>query len=112
MSRLHRRFSLIALQICVLGGFYVLYDTLDPGTLLHWSGPRGRPFAHSYNNVTGLLAIDDEGKGRHPILDLIEEAQRDWKTKLARQSTTLKQAYDEYQKRYRRYSGLDFCTLC
>lgn len=39
---------------------------------------------------------------RHPIEDLIANATRDWESKLARQSKTLKEAVAEYKRRYKR----------
>ncbi|GAA5996512.1 uncharacterized protein JCM10292_003018 [Rhodotorula paludigena] len=48
----------------------------------------------------GLLLVND--KGRHPIHLLIEDGERKWKEKVARQSKTLSEAVREYKQRYRR----------
>ncbi|KNE93907.1 hypothetical protein PSTG_12710 [Puccinia striiformis f. sp. tritici PST-78] len=37
---------------------------------------------------------------RHPILELIERAEKEWKTKLAKTSKTLPEAIQEYKRRY------------
>ncbi|KZT55615.1 glycosyltransferase family 90 protein, partial [Calocera cornea HHB12733] len=46
--------------------------------------------------------VQTNPKGRHPIYDLIENAQLDWQDKLDRQSRTLDQAVAEYGRRYQR----------
>lgn len=48
----------------------------------------------------GLLVAHAEN--RHPILLLIEKAEREWKAKEANQSKTLEQAVKEYKRRYHR----------
>ncbi|KAH7890255.1 glycosyl transferase family 90-domain-containing protein [Phlebopus sp. FC_14] len=48
----------------------------------------------------GLLAVNPQG--RHPILDLIEDAERKWNEKLDRASKTFDQAVQEYRRRYHR----------
>ncbi|BGP48291.1 hypothetical protein JCM10450v2_004163 [Rhodotorula kratochvilovae] len=48
----------------------------------------------------GLLLVNP--KGRHPIHLLIEDAERKWKEKVARQSKTLSEAVREYKRRHRR----------
>lgn len=48
----------------------------------------------------GLLETNPDGP--HPILELIEQAQKRWDAKHKKASTTLKQACDEYEKRYGR----------
>ncbi|GAA5910466.1 hypothetical protein JCM8208_004485 [Rhodotorula glutinis] len=48
----------------------------------------------------GLLLVNP--KGRHPIHLLIEDAERKWKDKVARQSKTLGEAVREYKRRHRR----------
>ncbi|BGP32303.1 hypothetical protein JCM10296v2_004084 [Rhodotorula toruloides] len=48
----------------------------------------------------GLLLVNP--KGRHPVPVLIEQAEKKWKDKVARQSRTLSEAVKEYKQRYRR----------
>ncbi|GAA5925127.1 uncharacterized protein JCM15063_004929 [Sporobolomyces koalae] len=48
----------------------------------------------------GLLLVNP--KGKHPIHQLIERAEKRWKDKVAQQSRTLSQAVAEYKQRYRR----------
>lgn len=54
---------------------------------------------HSVRN--GMLEVDASST-IHPVYQLMRDARRDWDAKLARQSKTLKQAVDEYVRRYRR----------
>ncbi|GAA5882446.1 hypothetical protein JCM16303_001739 [Sporobolomyces ruberrimus] len=48
----------------------------------------------------GLLLVNSRGK--HPIHELIEKAEKKWKDKVAKQSRTLSEAVAEYKQRYRR----------
>ncbi|KAF8487537.1 glycosyl transferase family 90-domain-containing protein [Gautieria morchelliformis] len=48
----------------------------------------------------GLLEVNP--KGKHPIVELIERSDAQWKSKLDRQSKTLTQAVTEYRRRYKR----------
>lgn len=48
----------------------------------------------------GLLIVNPEA--RHPILDLIEYGERQWKEKVDRQSKTLEEGVREYKRRYGR----------
>lgn len=57
------------------------------------------PRDHVFHS-NGLLVVSKGG--RHPIVVLIEEADKAWKAKIAKQSTTLKEAVAEYKVRYRR----------
>ena len=54
---------------------------------------------HVYR-ADGLLDVNP--KGKHPILELIERSETQWERKVERQSKTLKQAVDEYKRRYKR----------
>jgi hypothetical protein len=66
------------------------------------------PHDHSSTNTfqshkwrpDGLLEVNP--KGRHPIFDLIEHAEKEWQTKIARQSKSLDEAVAEYRRRYGR----------
>jgi hypothetical protein len=66
------------------------------------------PHDHSSTNTfqshkwrqDGLLEVNT--KGRHPIFDLIERAEKEWEAKLARQSKSLDEAVAEYRRRYGR----------
>ncbi|KAF8487546.1 glycosyl transferase family 90-domain-containing protein [Gautieria morchelliformis] len=58
-----------------------------------------QPAEHVYR-TDGLLDVNP--KGKHPILELIDRSETQWKRKLERQSKTLKQAVDEYRRRYKR----------
>ncbi|KAF8576246.1 glycosyltransferase family 90 protein [Ramaria rubella] len=57
------------------------------------------PAEHNYRS-DGLLDVNP--KGKHPIFELIERAETQWKRKLKRQSKTLTEAVAEYQRRYKR----------
>ncbi|KZO99351.1 glycosyltransferase family 90 protein [Calocera viscosa TUFC12733] len=48
----------------------------------------------------GLLAVNPYG--RHPIYDLVRQAEEEWAEKLRTQSRTLEQAVGEYRRRYGR----------
>ncbi|KAG7089382.1 hypothetical protein E1B28_011072 [Marasmius oreades] len=48
----------------------------------------------------GFLEVNHNG--RHPILELMERAEKDWKAKLERASTSLEDAVKEYKRRYKR----------
>ena len=48
----------------------------------------------------GLLEVDPAG--RHPIYDLIEMAEKEWEAKHKRQSRSLDEAVEEYERRYKR----------
>lgn len=39
---------------------------------------------------------------RHPIAELMENAQKEWDEKVARQSKTAEEAIEEYKRRYKR----------
>ena len=54
---------------------------------------------HAYL-ASGLLSVNPNGG--HPIYDLIEHSNREWKAKLSKSSRTLKQAVQEYRRRYGR----------
>jgi len=58
----------------------------------------------------GLLLVNP--KGRHPIHLLIEDAERKWKDKVARQSKTLGEAVREYKRRHRRNPPKGFDDWC
>jgi hypothetical protein len=58
-----------------------------------------QPADHVYR-TDGLLDVNP--KGKHPIIELIDRSETQWKRKLERQSKTLKQAVDEYRRRYKR----------
>jgi hypothetical protein len=64
---------------------------------------------HTFHK-NGLLVVNE--KGRHPITVLIEAAEKRWKDKLARQSTTLSEAVAEYKSRYRRNPPKGFDLWC
>ncbi|KAF9531363.1 glycosyl transferase family 90-domain-containing protein [Crepidotus variabilis] len=54
---------------------------------------------HRYRK-DGLVEVNEEGP--HPIYELIARAEKEWSEKLGRASTTLKEAVEEYQRRYKR----------
>ncbi|KAG1797482.1 glycosyl transferase family 90-domain-containing protein [Suillus plorans] len=70
---------------------------LDSDTLYPEPPPQ-RP-SHIFR-PDGLLEVHPGG--RHPILDLIEHAEKEWDAKLARASKTLPEAVREYHFRYSR----------
>ncbi|KAG8923150.1 F-actin-capping protein subunit alpha [Tulasnella sp. 417] len=53
-------------------------------------------------------AISKIGFTRHPLLDLVEEAEKKWKDTLRRQSKTLGEAVREYERRYGRHPPQGF----
>lgn len=57
------------------------------------------PTLHKYRQ-DGLLEVNP--KGRHPIYELIETAEIQWKRKLQKQSKSFDQAVKEYKRRYKR----------
>jgi hypothetical protein len=57
--------------------------------------------AHKHTDLpNGLLQANPAG--RHPILDLVADAEREWDAMLARQSKSLDEAVAEYKRRYGR----------
>lgn len=60
-----------------------------------------RPTALGHAIRNGRLEVDPEST-IHPVYQLIRDARRAWDAKVRRQSTTLKEAVDEYERRYRR----------
>ena len=54
---------------------------------------------HVYRS-DGLLEVNP--RGRHPIFELIERSETQWKDRVAGQSRTFKQAVAEYKRRYQR----------
>ncbi len=70
--------------------------------------PVKAPGKHTYLS-NGLLQVNEDGP--HPIYELMQQAEKDWKRKLERASTTLEQALREYRRRYHRYQpkGFDLC---
>ncbi|KZV84064.1 hypothetical protein EXIGLDRAFT_727686 [Exidia glandulosa HHB12029] len=63
---------------------------------------------HEFRGLQGLLVINESAGGRHPIYDLIARAEYLWEEKLATQSRTLRQACDEYERRYNRHPPKGF----
>jgi hypothetical protein len=57
------------------------------------------PQKHRYR-PDGLLEVNEEGT--HPIYELISRAEKEWEDKLQRSSKTLREAVDEYKRRYKR----------
>ncbi|KZT56709.1 glycosyltransferase family 90 protein [Calocera cornea HHB12733] len=68
-------------------------------------GARGPLEPHTYL-PSGLVVVNP--RGRHPIYELVERAQREWEEKNARASKTLEQAVREYQRRYGRWPPRGF----
>lgn len=60
---------------------------------------------HTYT-PDGLLTVNPNGP--HPIFELMDNAERDWKAKLQRASKTLDEAVMEYERRYKRPPPLGF----
>ena len=56
--------------------------------------------------LDGLLEVNPQG--RHPIYDLVDKAKKKWNAKVARQSKTLRNAVQEYKRRYQRDPPLGF----
>lgn len=61
--------------------------------------PPSKPNLHSYRQ-DGLLEVNP--KGKHPIYELIERAEIQWKRKIQKQSKTFEDAVKEYKRRYKR----------
>ena len=86
-----RRSRLVWWCLCILVSILIVY----------WSKKqRTAESAEHVYRPDGLL--DMNPKGKHPIFELIERSETQWKRKLERQSKTLKQAVDEYKRRYNR----------
>lgn len=60
---------------------------------------RKRLEEHKYDR-NGLVLVNPNG--RHPIYDLIKRAHKSWERKVGKSSKTLKEAVDEYRRRYHR----------
>jgi len=75
------------------------YDVLPESTLSTPRKPQPPLSTHTFRS-DGLLEVNPDA--RHPILDLIDRAEHDWNTKLARASRTLPEAVREYHRRYAR----------
>ncbi|KAF9267963.1 hypothetical protein L218DRAFT_995514 [Marasmius fiardii PR-910] len=54
---------------------------------------------HHYHD-DGFLEVSSDGT--HPILELVERAEREWEMKMGRASTSLSDAVKEYKRRYKR----------
>lgn len=59
-----------------------------------------RPPTADFLRADGLFK--DKQKGRHPVIELIERAEKEWQGKHERASKTLSEAVAEYQRRYKR----------
>ena len=55
---------------------------------------------HFYDDENGLVIVNPDGP--HPIYELIRRAEARWVAKQHRSSKTLKQAVEEYERRYNR----------
>ncbi|WVR08430.1 hypothetical protein IAU60_005485 [Kwoniella sp. DSM 27419] len=60
-----------------------------------------RSASNQHHVKDGLLHVNPDSTV-HPIYQLIHDARQEWDEKVARQSKTLKEAVDEYKRRYRR----------
>jgi hypothetical protein len=68
------------------------------------------PTTHAYNE-NGLL-VSGDGASRHPIMELIEKGERDWKALKARQSKNLTDVVFEYKRRHKRNPPIGFDAWC
>lgn len=65
-------------------------------------------FDREFDSVLGRHLYREDGllevnyNGSHPMLELIERAEEEWRNKHARASRTLREAVDEYERRYGR----------
>ena len=64
---------------------------------------------HKYQQ-NGLVEVNP--MGAHPIYELMERAEKQWKRKQARASRTLEQAVREYKRRYKRNPPKGFDVWC
>jgi hypothetical protein len=66
---------------------------------------------HRYRK-DGLLEVNPDGQ--HPIYELIERAEQEWQSKLKRASSSLDEAVEEYERRYKRPppKGFDDWSVC
>lgn len=87
-------------------------DTAAPHSSTSWNSP-DEPLIDkmTYHHSNGYLILPDPSKDkaikpseeeRHPILELIENAERKWDALVKKQSKTLKEAVAEYKRRYKR----------
>ena len=81
----------------------------DPNTLADHDEPLVNKMV--YHPKNGYLLLPDPSKDhalkpleeeRHPILELIENAERKWDVLVAKQSKSIKEAVQEYKLRYQR----------
>ncbi len=71
----------------------------DPETVTHTTEPLVVLEKHVYR-PDGLLEVNLAGP--HPIFELMEQAEKNWKGKLRRASSSLDEAVQEYRRRYHR----------
>jgi hypothetical protein len=61
-----------------------------------------RPESRAWHGLENGFIVFEPEISEHPILQLIERGQAAWNDKVSKQSKTLKQAVDEYRRRYDR----------
>ena len=87
--------------------FPVAISITNPLTLLGTDEePDPLPLGEHLYLPNGLLEVNKDGA--HPIYELIQRAEKDWKLKLGRASKTFKEAVREYRRRYHRYPPKGF----
>ncbi|KAJ8693303.1 hypothetical protein PTI98_002188 [Pleurotus ostreatus] len=69
-----------------------------------------RPPTADFSRADGLF--EDKRRGRHPVIELIEQAEREWEGKHERASKTLSEAVVEYKRRYKRLPPKGFDDWC
>lgn len=120
VPHLPRRYWLLLGQLAAIVSLFYVYSTWsasrDPdrgrsptsyGWSKYWqsaakSWRRVKRPPHVYRSVEGLLALNESAQGRHPLYDLIARGEELWREKLDKQSKTLRQACEEYERRYKR----------
>ena len=104
-----RTFHLIFFGVALLATFiYSTWTVSSRNTSYFHQGKR----VHALRRDQGVLAVGNADGLQHPIALLIARSERLWKDKLARQSTTLEQAYREYIRRYGPSSAYSYvCTV-
>ncbi|KAG2123705.1 glycosyltransferase family 90 protein [Suillus cothurnatus] len=96
--RIARRSLRTYIFLVTFAATFILFSLAPTESVISTEPPPPRP-THIFR-PDGLLQVNPGG--RHPILDLIDHAEKEWDAKLARASKTLPDAVREYHRRYSR----------
>ena len=101
----------VAVLILVLTNIVLVLENIDglvtkPSTYGACNKPDPLASEEHLYLSNGLLQVREDGA--HPIYELMERAEKDWKMKLERSSKTLEEAVGEYRQRYQRFPPKGF----